>query len=101
MSKKYTEEQLLKAFKKFDKDGSGAIDEDEITAVLVEFGMFLSEAKRRAKHIMVTEDPNGDGQITYEEFKQILSKDQPGKSRNDIIKGGATGSIWDLESWPS
>ena len=60
-----TEDRLKKAFDMFDKDGSGAIDLDEIK---VYFGGNDKLWKKVIKEI----DLNGDGQVDFEEFKKMM-----------------------------
>ena len=60
-----TEDRLKKAFDMFDKDGSGALDINEIK---VYFGGNDETWKKVLKDI----DLNGDGQVDFEEFKKMM-----------------------------
>ena len=60
-----TEDRLKKAFDMFDKDGSGALDFNEIK---VYFGGNDETWKKVLKEI----DLNGDGQVDFEEFKKMM-----------------------------
>lgn len=62
-------EFLQAAFKLFDKDGSGSISADEIKAVLG-FGQNVDEAAMGT--IMKQVDANGDGDISFDEFVQMM-----------------------------
>ena len=58
------------AFKMFDKDGSGSITPDEIKKVL-----FSAENKipnSVIESVIKQVDANGDGQISFEEFTQMM-----------------------------
>jgi Ca2+-binding EF-hand superfamily protein len=70
--------EIHQAFKYFDRDGSGAIDRNEVQLLLRMVGL-----KCRAQDIerfMVRYDLNGDGVISYQEFrkfyKEIVSNDK-------------------------
>jgi len=55
----------------FDQDGSGYITSDEVKSILGA-GQNISE---EAWDAMIKEvDENGDGQISYEEFKHMMLK---------------------------
>lgn len=55
----------------FDKDGSGYISAPEIKEIL-SFGKALSE--EAVNEIVKQVDANGDGQISFEEFAQMMKK---------------------------
>ena len=62
------EAELRRAFNVYDKDGSGEIDADELRDVMKGLGFVGPDVARRMAEI----DTNGDGVISYEEFKQML-----------------------------
>ena len=62
-------EFLQAAFKMFDKDGSGTISADEIKAVLGFGGNVDGEAMN---NIIKQVDANGDGDISFDEFTQMM-----------------------------
>ncbi|KAM3144380.1 hypothetical protein pb186bvf_003544 [Paramecium bursaria] len=65
-------EKLKEAFQVFDKDGNGFISEAEIKEVL---GPSLVGYDEGMWHQMIMEiDQNGDGQISYEEFCEMMMK---------------------------
>jgi calcium-dependent protein kinase len=66
-----TNEKLQSAFKMFDKDGSGLISATEIKEVLG-FGKTLSE--EAVNEIVKQVDANGDGEISFEEFAQMMKR---------------------------
>ena len=66
-----TNEKLQSAFKMFDKDGSGLISAAEIKEVLG-FGKTLSE--EAVNEIVKQVDANGDGEISFEEFAQMMRR---------------------------
>jgi len=63
--------KLRAAFKMFDKDGGGSISIEEIRQVL-SFGQNLDEEV--VKQIIKQVDENGDGEISYDEFVQMMMK---------------------------
>ena len=74
-SQVYMKDQYLKAaFEMFDTDGSGKIDNKEVVALLnaEELGGYASKAaiSRALKEI----DQNGDGEIDFDEFKEMMAK---------------------------
>ncbi|KXX73933.1 Calmodulin [Madurella mycetomatis] len=64
------EEELLNAFKVFDKDGSGTISSDELRNVLKSLGEILTDDE--VEQMVQLADRNGDGQIDYKEFAHIM-----------------------------
>ena len=66
-----TDDKLRSAFKMFDKDGSGLISANEIKEVLG-FGKTLSE--EAVNEIVKQVDANGDGEISFEEFAQMMRR---------------------------
>merc|ERR1719222_1076238 len=66
-----TNEKLKAAFQMFDKDGSGIISPDEIKEVL-SFGGTNQLSKSTIDAIVKQVDENGDGEISYEEFVDMM-----------------------------
>jgi len=70
---KKLEDDMRQAFKVFDIDGNGTIDEKELRATMNKLGENLSDADVKA--MIHAADKNGDGKIDYEEFiKMMCSK---------------------------
>lgn len=65
-----TKERLLAAFKMYDKDNSGSISPSEIKAVLTAHDAKLPQAI--LDKIIKQVDANGDGQISFEEFSELM-----------------------------
>ena len=63
--------KLQSAFKMFDKDGGGTISTDEIKQVL-SFGQNLEESV--VNQIIKQVDANGDGEISFDEFAEMMLK---------------------------
>jgi calmodulin len=59
-----TEQELLNAFKVFDKDGSGTISTEELRNVLRSLGENLTDAE--LDEMVKLADRNGDGHIDCE-----------------------------------
>lgn len=64
------EKELRDAFAVFDTDGSGSIDRKELKRLMKKLGQALSEAELDA--MMEEVDQNGDGEISFEEFKAMM-----------------------------
>ena len=56
----------------FDKDGSGTISQDEIKEVLGFNGSGLSQ--KQIEDIIKEVDENGDGEIQFDEFVNMMMK---------------------------
>ena len=63
--------KLQTAFKMFDKDGGGSISTEEIKQVL-SFGQNLEESV--VNEIIKQVDANGDGEISFDEFAEMMLK---------------------------
>ena len=70
-----TEKNLKYAFEYFDKDHSGFLSPDEIREVLG-LNDENEETNRLVNEIIKDVDINGDGQISYEEFKKMMKRNQ-------------------------
>jgi len=68
--------EIQEGFKAFDKDGSGTVSLYEIKHVLEQVGEYLDEEHWQVMEGMLRElDSNGDGEITYDEFLQLIAAD--------------------------
>ncbi|PAA55465.1 hypothetical protein BOX15_Mlig024099g1 [Macrostomum lignano] len=77
---------LMTAFRVFDRDGSGYLDANELRAVLCQRGMKESDFD----HVMSLVDLDRDGRINYNEFAGLMTrpletmmKQQHGKGHKD------------------
>jgi len=61
-----SEEELLSAFKVFDKDGNGFISPTELRRIMMNLGETLTDEE--VDEMIRGADMDGDGQINYEEF---------------------------------
>jgi calcium-dependent protein kinase len=68
-----TERNLKMAFDFFDKDGSGKLSAEEIKSVLGVIGNDQQATDMVSKMISDV-DTNGDGEVCYEEFKNLMKK---------------------------
>mmetsp|Transcript_16548 Transcript_16548/g.14452 ORF Transcript_16548/g.14452 Transcript_16548/m.14452 type:complete len:125 (+) Transcript_16548:1057-1431(+) len=67
----FSEKKLKGAFKMFDKDDSGFISKDEVKESLQRVQKFDDS---ELDEIIGQVDENGDGEISFEEFKVIMTK---------------------------
>ena len=65
------DQELRDAFAVFDTDNSGAIDRKELKRLMKKLGQKLSEQELDA--MMDEVDTNGDGEISFEEFKALMT----------------------------
>ena len=74
------EQNMMKAFQTFDKDDSGFISIDEIKEAATEWGMDGSDMEKFLKEA----DLNGDGEIDYLEFVQLMKNSTPLKKKGTL-----------------
>ena len=68
-----SEEELIEAFKVFDKDGNGFISSVELRHVMTNLGEKLTDDE--VDEMIREADVDGDGQVNYDEFvKMMLQK---------------------------
>ena len=68
-----SEEELIEAFKVFDRDGNGLISSQELKHVMVSLGEKITDEE--VDEMIKEADMDGDGFISYEEFvKMIINK---------------------------
>ncbi|EFB23090.1 hypothetical protein PANDA_009126, partial [Ailuropoda melanoleuca] len=75
MAEQLSEEQVAKfkaAFSRFDTNGDGTINTQELGAVMRALGQDLSEAE--LKHLIAQVDTDGDGVISFQEFLAEMVK---------------------------
>ena len=64
-----SQEELLNAFKMFDKERNGIIERDELEHVLKTIG--LEVTPEMVDEMMIVADPDGKGGVTFEDFQKI------------------------------
>ncbi len=64
-----SEEEILEAFKVFDKDGNGFISAAELRHIMTNLGEKLTDEE--VDEMIREADVDGDGQINYEEFVKV------------------------------
>ena len=64
-----SQEELLNAFKMFDKERNGIIERDELEHVLKTIG--LEVTPEMIDEMMIVADPDGKGGVTYEDFQKL------------------------------
>ena len=67
------EKELRDAFAVFESDGSGSIDRKELKRLMKKLGQALTDGELDA--MMDEVDTNGDGEISFEEFKAMMVRD--------------------------
>mmetsp|Transcript_32624 Transcript_32624/g.89977 ORF Transcript_32624/g.89977 Transcript_32624/m.89977 type:complete len:150 (-) Transcript_32624:84-533(-) len=65
-----TEEELIEAFKVFDRDGDGFISAGELCSAMKNLGECLTDAE--VDEMIREADMDGDGQINYDEFVKMM-----------------------------
>jgi len=65
-----TEEELIEAFKVFDRDGNGFISAAELRHLMTNLGEKLTDEE--VDEMIREADVDGDGQINYEEFVKMM-----------------------------
>merc|ERR1712087_730767 len=65
------QEEVKRHFARLDKDGDGFLNEDELKLLLLDMGFAAIKAKEEAKSMLLAADENNDGQVDFEEFKQV------------------------------
>lgn len=66
----FTEEELLDAFKLFDKDGTGTITSTELNRIMTTMGETFTDEEADA--LLKELDPDSSGTIDYHEFINIV-----------------------------
>ena len=78
------EKNLRTTFDYFDKDKSGQLDQTEIMNLLQNRGS--EEDKTVVKELIARYDTNGDGVLSFEEFKSLIIEFHPEKSNKNKKK---------------
>lgn len=68
--KKYSRQDLLNAFKRFDINGDGYISTSELDTILTGMGRQIS--RRQLQTLVATYDRNGDGKLSFDEFSRLF-----------------------------
>ncbi|KAL5014105.1 hypothetical protein ScPMuIL_008375 [Solemya velum] len=71
-SREKEKDDMIRAFRMFDKDGNNYIDKKELKRVMSELGETLSEDE--ISEMLRIADSNKDGKIDYQEFASFLLK---------------------------
>jgi len=69
-AKRREEHEMRQAFRVFDRDGNGVIDEKELRTTMKNLGENVS--KNDVKAMIKAADKNGDGKIDYEGRRHLL-----------------------------
>ena len=65
------EDDVVHAFKVFDRDGDGLISEEELRLTMTNLGEAVTEAEVR--HMIAEADMDGDGKINFAEFSRLMA----------------------------
>lgn len=68
----FNQDQLMKVFKAFDRDGNGVISAAELAGQMAKMGQPLTY--HELTEMMQEADVNGDGVISFNEFAHIMAK---------------------------
>jgi len=66
-----SEEEMQEAFRVFDRDGNGFVTEKELRLIMMNLGEKLTDDE--IDEMIQCADVDGDGQINYEEFINLMS----------------------------
>ena len=89
MADQLTEEQTAEfkeAFQLFDKDGSGSISAQELGTVMRSLGQNPTEAELQDMINEVDSEGDGDGEIDFTEFLQMMAKKMKDTDSEEEIK---------------
>jgi Ca2+-binding EF-hand superfamily protein len=75
------DQELMEAFKAFDKDGNGYISATELKSMMRSLGDRVSDED--VQKIIAEVDVNGDGMVSYEEYLTMMRPNNKNRS-NDI-----------------
>lgn len=81
-----------KTFYELDRDGTGAIDEDELRVMMKQLGQDPSDAE--LKELIRSVDENGDGQIQMREFVKLFCMAADNKSTTSPLQVNDTFSAF-------
>jgi len=65
------EKEVHRHFTRLDKDGNGFLAADELKLLLLDMGFAPVAAQQEAENMLKSADENNDGQVDFEEFKQV------------------------------
>jgi len=77
-------DELLKAFREFDHNKDGAISKTELATVMKKFPSLVSE--NEVEQMIKLVDVNGDGEIDFNEFLQLMENNSAPQNPVDEIK---------------
>ncbi|GAB4820401.1 hypothetical protein N2152v2_007447 [Parachlorella kessleri] len=87
--------KAAEVFRKYDKDGSGELDKEELVSALTDLGVLEDLGAKNAGKVLQQQmreaDVNGDGKISWKEFSEYFSRMAQLKAaelRAGRIKGG-------------
>ena len=72
------EEDVVHAFRVFDRDGDGLISEDELKLTMNNLGEPLTD--REVRSMIEEADLDGDGRINFHEFQRLMANQQQQQS---------------------
>ena len=75
LASQFTEEELesmRNIFSRFDVNGDGGIDENELSAIMEMIGEPCS--KQQLRTLMADADTDGDGSVSFEEFADLVDR---------------------------
>ena len=85
--RKYSDEELRLVFDSIDSDGNGLLDEDELKAALRQVNPTVDGPGADIDGMLDLADTDGDVQISFDEFKEILHRSSGGEERRQELKG--------------
>mmetsp|Transcript_10528 Transcript_10528/g.21715 ORF Transcript_10528/g.21715 Transcript_10528/m.21715 type:complete len:294 (+) Transcript_10528:38-919(+) len=92
----FSPEKLKRRFEDLDKDGSGALDIEEVHELFHDLGLPITQ--KTLEEVIKTIDANSDGQITFEEFEQAFRHHEINDSWVQDKSDNKDNNIWGMFS---
>ncbi len=82
------EDMCWAAFKLFDRDGNGVISKSELADVLNNGDLTSAFGQDLINGILADADLNGDGEIDFQEFLQMMKNEKTEEVAKAAVKAG-------------